>query len=190
MVIILDWKKKSSCSNVPFHLSSLFLSSPVWCIFATILKTRSHFSLSVAASFAISVWKVRLEKHIQFWLTSNILFGRDAACFMDPTELQPPGSCVRPSLLIFGNIDNVFKWGYPCHRAKARSRVADMKPRLLLKYLPLNSGYSQYFAQLAMLKWTIVKTCCRISTFIQWHNLLHKAQATFNLETVLLYLEF
>ena len=70
-------------------------------------------------------------------------------------------------------------------RAKARSRVADMKPRLLLKYLPLNSGYSQYFAQLAMLKWTIVKTCCRISTFIQWHNLLHKAQATFNLETVL-----
>ena len=72
-------------------------------------------------------------------------------------------------------------------RAKARSRVADMKPQLLLKYLPLNSGYSQYFAQLAMLKWTIVKTCCRISTFIQWHNLLHKAQATFNLETVLLH---
>ena len=102
-------------------------------------------------------------------------------------KLQPPQSTVVfvcPS--VSSSLEILIMSSSEGSRAKARSRAADMKPRLLLKYLPLNSGYSQYFAQLAMLKWTIVKTCCRISTFIQWHNLLHKAQAILSiyLETV------
>ena len=117
-------------------------------------------------------------------------FGSHQTFYLAGTQLvswtQPsPSPRVRVSVRLSSSLEILIMSSSEVFRAKARSRVADMKPRLLLKYLPLNSGHSQYFAQLAMLKWTIVKTCCRISTFIQWHNLLHKAQATFNLETVL-----